>query len=153
MQRALLVALPLAWLTGCFLLDGPMGPIPGGPLRGGELVAAPVSDWSFVDEVEEIELQLASQSRSRTTWILFHRGVAYVPSATGFPPGKSWNVHAEEDGRATLRIAGLRYPVTLSRVRDAALVAALGGADLSKYPEGPPGQDGTWYFAVASRRP
>jgi hypothetical protein len=135
---------------GCFM-DGPLGPIPGGPLRSGELVSSPVLDWSFVASVEEIELQLASQSRSRTTWVLFHEGHAYVPSATGFPPGKNWNVRAEEDGRAILRISGSRYPVTLTRVEDEGLIAALGAADLEKYPDGPPGTDGTWYFTVASR--
>src|SRR5512147_2109644 len=49
--------------------DGPLGPIPGGALVRGELVTAPVTDWSFAD-VPEIELQLATQSRSRTTWII-----------------------------------------------------------------------------------
>jgi hypothetical protein len=152
MRRRLLALVGLVLAAGCFM-DGPLGPIPGGPLRSGELVSAAVSDWSFVAEVEEIELQLESQSRSRTTWILFHEGQAYVPSATGFPPGKSWNVRAQEDGRAMLRISGSRYPVDLTRVEDASLVAALGVADLEKYPEGPPGTDGTWYFAVASRTP
>ena len=152
MHRVLLALVGVASVAGCFL-DGPLGPIPGGPLRSGELVSSPVSDWSFVASVEEIELQLASQSRSRTTWILFHGGQAYVPSATGFPPGKNWNVRAQEDGRATLRISGSRYPVTLTRVEDETLIAALGATDLEKYPEGPPGTDGTWYFAVESRTP
>ena len=145
------VALTLG-VPGCFM-DGPLGPFPGGPLRGGDLVESPVADWSFVADVEEIELQLVSQSRSRTTWILFMGGHAYVPSSIGFPPGKNWNARALEDGRAILRIQGSRYPVTLTRVEDEDLVAALGAVDLAKYPEGPPGKDGIWYFRVASRAP
>jgi hypothetical protein len=72
--------------------------------------------------------------------VLFHEGTAYVPSATGFPPGNNWNVRAVEDGWATLRISGARYPVLLTRVTDETQIAALGAADLTKYPGGPPPQ-------------
>lgn len=132
-------------------LDGPIGPIPGGPLHGGALVAEPVSDWSFAADVEEIELQLDAQSVSRTTWILVHEGRAYIPAATEFPPGKSWHRAALEDGRATLRIQGRRYPVTLTRVDDEALAEAVRGVAEAKYPSRPGGQ--VWLFAVASPSP
>src|SRR3972149_406859 len=56
----------------------------------------------------------------RPTWILVHEGQAYVPCSLGFPPGKSWYKQAVVDGRATLRIEGKRYPVTLSKLDDAA---------------------------------
>jgi hypothetical protein len=132
-------------------LDGPVGPLPGGPLHAGELVAEPVADWSFAADEQEIELQLDAQSTSRTTWILVHEGRAYVPASTEFPPGKSWHRAALADGRAMLRIAGRRYPVTLTRVEDEALGAEVRRVAEAKYPSRPPGE--AWLFAVASPSP
>ena len=142
----------LALQLGCDWMDGPVAMFPGGPLRSGTLIETPVSDWRFVDPVEEIELQLMSQDRSRTTWILYHDERAFVPASIGFPPGKHWHERALEDGRALLRISGSRYPVLLTRVEDPVLIEALGEADIAKYPQGPPG-DEIWYFAIASRTP
>lgn len=150
----LLVALVLGIAALAFVarfLDGPVGPLPGGALRGGALVSEPVGDWSFAASEEEVELQLDSQTTSRTTWIVVHEGRAYVPAATGFPPGKTWHRAALADGRATLRIAGKRYPVTLTRVEDAALLDAVRRTAEAKYPERPGGE--VWLFAVKSPSP
>ena len=136
------------------LHDGPLGPIPGGPLVAGAEVAEPVSDWSFVKEIGEVELQLASQGRSRTTWIIVHEGQAYVPCSLGFPPGKSWHHDAVADGRATLRIEGKRYPVTLTKLDDAAvqqLEATVRSEVTRKYGKMPPSDAGVWLFRVTSR--
>lgn len=138
-----------AVFVGARFHDGPLGPIPGGPLASGEIVTQPVDDWSFATDVAEIELQLASQTRSRTTWIVVHEGHAHVPASTEFPPGKTWHRSALEDGRATLRIAGKRYPVTLAKLEDAARVAAVRAVGLKKYPNRPEGD--AWVFAVTSR--
>ena len=136
------------------LHDGPLGPIPGGPLEAGAEVTEPVADWSFVKDIGEVELQLASQGRSRTTWILFHEGKAYVPCSLGFPPGKSWHHDAAADGRAILRIEGKRYPVTLTKLDDAAVqqLAETVRAEVTrKYGQVPPGDAGVWLFQIASR--
>lgn len=143
---AVLIALVF---VGARFHDGPLGPFPGGPLASGDTVTQPVEDWSFAANVAEIELQLASQSKSRTTWIVVHEGRAYVPASTQFPPGKTWHRSALEDGRATLRITGRRYPVTLAKLEDAALVAAVRDVGLKKYPNRPEGD--AWVFAVTSR--
>jgi Uncharacterized protein conserved in bacteria (DUF2255) len=135
--------------VGARFHDGPLGPIPGGPFASGAPVMEPVTDWSFATDVVEIELQLAAQSKSRTTWIVVHDGKAYVPAATGFPPGKTWHRVALEDGRATLRIAGKRYPVQLTKVDDSAVLAAVRDVALGKYPARPGGE--VWFFAIASR--
>jgi hypothetical protein len=132
-------------------LDGPVGPLPGGPLRGGDLVSEPVTDWTFAAGEEEIELQLDSQQTSRTTWILVADGRAYIPASTEYPPGKTWHRVALEDGRATLRIAGKRYPVTLTKVDDDALATKVRGVAEAKYPQRPGGE--AWLFAVASPSP
>jgi hypothetical protein len=132
-------------------LDGPIGPFPGGPLRAGPLVTEPVADWSFAAAEQEIELQLDAQDTSRTTWILVHEGRAYVPASTEYPPGKTWHRAALADGRATARIAGQRYPVTLTRVDDGALQDALRRVAEAKYPVRPGGE--AWLFAMASPSP
>src|SRR5262245_29403237 len=150
---ALIALVALVFVVARFH-DGPLGPIPGGALTSGEVVRAPVGDWSFAKDVGEIELQLETQDRSRTTWILVNDGQAYVPCSLGFPPGKSWYKHAAEDGRATLRIAGRRYPVTLTKLDDAEqskLEPALLSEVDRKYGRPPPTNAGVWIFRVASR--
>jgi len=144
-------------LAGCALAlaarvhDGPLGPFPGGKLVAGTRVTEPVTDWSFAADVKEIELQLASQSISRTTWVLVADGKAYVPASTKYPPGKTWHRKALEDGRATLRIAGKKYPVTLAKVEDPAVLDAVRAVAAKKYQPPPGGAEGVWLFSVTSR--
>jgi hypothetical protein len=151
-----LAALVALLFLGARFHDGPLGPVPGGPLEAGEAVSEPVRDWSFAKDVGEIELQLASQQVSRTTWILVHEGVAYVPCSLGFPPGKSWHEEAARNGRALLRIDGRRYPVTLAKLEDAAvqqLEPVIRAEVNRKYGQPPPTEAGVWLFRVESRPP
>ena len=134
-----------------FVSDGPLGPIPGGPLRSGDYYELPVSDWSFAADVKEIELQLESQELSRTTWILVRDGAAYVPCSLGFPPGKSWYEAAQRDGRALLRIEGKRYPVTLTRDDDPTLLEFAAAEVRRKYGNPPSSDAGVMFFRVGSR--
>lgn len=147
---ALVVLVALIFLAARFH-DGPLGPIPGGALASGEVVAEPVADWSFARDVPEIELQLTSENGARTVWILVEEGRAYVRCSLGFPPGKRWYKHAAQDGRATLRIEGRRYPVTLTKTDDPALAERLRTEVERKYGRIPPTEAGVWIFQVASR--
>jgi hypothetical protein len=134
--------------------DGPLGPLPGGALVKGTPVTEAVSDWSFAKDIPEIELQLAYEKTSRTTWIaVVDGGKAYVPCATKFPPGKRWYKAADQNGEAVLRIGGKLYPVTLTRVKDDAVRKSVGEVIVKKYPNLPPGEDpsAVWFFEVASR--
>ena len=133
--------------------DGPIALIPGGPLVAGELVTAPVADWAFAKDVNEIEMQLAYEKSSRITWILVKDGAAYIPCSLEFPPGKRWHFAADKDGAATVRIDGKLYPVTLARVQDEALARDLGGIAVAKYMGGtPPANDGgIWFFKLEPR--
>jgi hypothetical protein len=149
-----LVVLVALVFVSARLHDGPLGPIPGGALASGEIVGAPVTDWSFAKDVAEIELQLESQDRSRTVWILVNDGQAYVPCSLGFPPGKSWYQEAVKDGRATLRIDGKRYPVNLSKLDDAAqtTLTPVFEAEVARKYGNPPATDaGVWFFQISSR--
>jgi hypothetical protein len=134
--------------------DGPLGPIPGGPLSAGEAVSQPITDWTFAKETGEIELQLASQRQSRTVWFFVIDGKGYVPCSLGYPPGKAWHKQAVVNGAATLRIDGKRYPVTLTKVDDAIAqqMRETVRAELTrKYGQLPPDEGGAWLFQVASR--
>ena len=144
-----LVALGVVAVLGARFHDGPLGPLPGGPLASGSVVTEPIADWSFAADVPEIELQLDSQSKSRTTWILVHEGRGYIPCSTGFPPGKTWHKSALKDGRATLRIAGKRYPVTLRKVDEPVVLSGVRDVAVRKYPSRPGGE--LWLFQVTSR--
>ncbi len=141
------LATPLLVLGVVYLLagfnDGPLAVIPGGSLVAGELVTEPVTDWGFAKSVEEIELQLDGGGRSRTTWILVNDRGAFIPCSLGFPPGKEWHLVADKDGRATVRISGKRYAVTLKRVQDEALRSTLKKLAAAKYSGGPPGESET----------
>jgi hypothetical protein len=148
---ALLVIAVGALFVGARFHDGPLALIPGGPLVSGELVAAPVSDWSFATAIPEIELQLAYEDSSRVTWILVNEGAAFIPASLSFPPGKRWHKAADQNGAAIVRIQGKRYPVTLKRVQDPALEDRLKQTVVGKYTNVPPNDAGVWFFALEPR--
>ena len=133
------------------LHDGPIAMIPGGALASGELVVTPVPDWSFATAIDTIELQLAGEATSRTTWILVNGGRAYIPCSLGSPPGKAWHLRADKAGGAIVRIEGKRYPVRLKRSSDPELEAELKAIIDAKYRGGPPSDAPSWFFALESR--
>jgi hypothetical protein len=153
----LLVVLVLAigaLFAGARFHDGPLGAIPGGPLAAGELVTAPQSDWKFAKDIPEIEMQLAYENTSRTTWILVaDDGTGYIPCSLKFPPGKRWYKAADQNGAAVLRIQGKRYPVTMTRVQDETQRSALGQVTVKKYPAAARGGSlaDSWFFKLESR--
>ncbi len=146
-------------LVGARFADGPIAVIAGGPLESGELVTGPEPDWSFVRQVQEIELQLLSPARSRTTWVIEHEGRIFVPcgylnSALG-RIWKQWPIEARKDGRALVRIEGQRYERQLVLVTDSAtfksVAAKLGqkyGVDTSAAIVG---GDALWIFELERR--
>ena len=129
--------------------DGPLGPCQGGPLVEGRLIETPVRDWSFVEPVEEVELQLLNPARSRTTWIVFHDGTAYIPCGQpNFRLWKQWPHQALADGRAVVRVGGDRYRVDLTRVEDSDLQRALRRKFTAKYPPASNYSGEVWHFAL-----
>ena len=150
---AIVAAITLVYF-GARFHDGPLGPIPGGPLQSGEAVDQTVADWSFAKDTGEVELQLTSQQQSRTVWFFVLDGKAYVPATLAYPPGKTWHKQAVMNGQATLRIDGKRYPVTLTKLDDtiAQQMGEAARAELArKYGQLPPGEGGSWLFQVGSR--
>jgi hypothetical protein len=116
-------------LVGARFADGPIAIVAGGPFTSGERVGGPEPDWSFVRDVQEVEFQLLEPARSRTTWILYQDGKAYIPS--GYMTTwwgklwKQWPHEAEKDPRILLRIGDQIYERKLVRIQEGPVVAAL----------------------------
>jgi hypothetical protein len=152
LRGAVVLGLLIAALfLGARMHDGPLGPILGGALSSGAWVDPASPDWSFAKDVGEIELQLESQSTSRTTWILVRDGSAWIPCSVSFPPGKTWYQQIATDGRAVLRIDGKRYAVTLAQDPDPTLPDFARAEVTRKYGKPPPTEGGAMYFRVEPR--
>ncbi|MDP6977337.1 MAG: hypothetical protein QF570_01900 [Myxococcota bacterium] len=132
--------------------DGPVGMLPGGPLRSGPIVPYFIIAWSFARNVETIEMQLADDDTSRTTWFIEHEGRGFIPASVSFPPGKNWYLRAD-GSKAWLRIEGKRHEVRLDRFEDTAVIAELGKKVERKYGRAPGGSGGAWWFEVESIAP
>lgn len=141
--------------------DGPIAIVAGGALTSGELLPSSGVDFSFAENMDTIEIQLLEPPRSRTTWVVFDEGFLYVPA--GFmtlPIWKQWPHEAIQDGRAIVRIDGIRYPFLLERVKDRKTWQKVGLLSAKKYmpgePEssmelGPERWDEFWIFRLSPR--
>ncbi len=118
--------------------DGPGLVFAGGPLAAGVIHEGPDPDWALVADVPTIELQLLDPPRSRRIWTTHHDGKLYVWSGyMGTTVGriwKHWPVQAERDGRAVLRIEGVRYERRLVRITEGEELDGIISAITSKYP-------------------
>lgn len=118
--------------------DGPNRVFSGGELVAGELHTGSEPDWSFVSDIPTIEMQLLSPSKSRRIWIAEVDNKIYVWSGyMGTTVGrlwKRWPVQAERDGRAVLRINGVRYERQLKRIKSGDVLDGLSEAIGEKYP-------------------
>ena len=71
--------------------DGPNRVFSGGPLVSGEIYSGPEPDWSFVNTIPTIEMQLIDPPRSRVIWSVEHEGKLYVWSGyMGTTVGRLW---------------------------------------------------------------
>ena len=118
--------------------DGPNRVFSGGELVLGELYQGAEPDWSFVNDVDTLELQLLDPVQSRRIWTASDEGKIYVWSgymnSTMGKLWKSWPAQAERDGRAVLRINGTRYERQLVRVTSGEGLEALTATMNKKYP-------------------
>jgi hypothetical protein len=138
------LAVTIAALFGVArFLDGPLGPIPGGPLRGAVTAEAP-GDWSFAGDAPTLELQVGR--RSLTVWFVSHEGTLWIAASEG--ARKRWPAEVQADGRVRVRTAGRLYDVKLARVEDADLRRAAGEVFRKKYDVTISPEDGqrVWFF-------
>ncbi len=138
---AVLVAVPVGTGVVARFWDGPIGPVPGGPLRTGTLVSEPDVDWSLAQgSFGEIELQLVEPLGSRIVGGMVYEGQLFAICDLGFIARrvperrlvlsrlrilKRWHEDALRDGRVVLRIAGKRYERQAVRVTDPELLATF----------------------------
>jgi len=104
--------------AGC----GPIGPIPGGAL-GGEVVEAPVSDWSFTNAVETVQLETRPDDPySVNTWSLGEGDRLDLATSLirgdADPTAREWVRNVLADDRVRLRVGGRIYPLRAVRVTD-----------------------------------
>ncbi len=147
-------------LIGARFADGPWAIVAGGAFTSGEAYLGTEPDWSFVRDIQEIELQTVEPARSRTTWVVYHDGRAFIPcgymDSTWGRIWKQWPIEAERDGRAIVRVDGTLYDRYLVRVRDngtlmpvvAELLRKYAGQDASGMTSVP---EGLWVFELAPR--
>ena len=123
------VVAPLAIAVSARFSDGPSVVFAGGPLLAGEMVTGAEPDWSFIRDMNTIELQLLDPPRSRLVWIAESEGKIYVVSGyMGSMIGrlwKQWPAQAERDGRAIIRVAGQRYERALVRIVESPVVEGV----------------------------
>jgi hypothetical protein len=98
----------------------------------GNLVTTPVTDWSFTDQVSQVEVQTRSRfliPHSVTTYCVSLNGQLYVdsfyPAGVEYPHGRSWNENVARDPHVRLKIGSNLYDVTLVHDTDPADKAAV----------------------------
>src|SRR5579864_666542 len=140
----------------------------------GEVVTTPVTDWDFVnhidDPVRKNFIMLETQTRyviphSVTTGIVGQGPRLYIHAhsdakrlAVPFPYDKAWTANVARDPRVRVKISGKIYELTLVLMTDRAEVAAVAGRDPVERRKGPDGQEHIvgimhWYRAFQRNIP
>ena len=134
----LVVLLVVARITG---LEPTSAGRPGLWLKGA-LITTPVSDWSFTDKVQNIQIQTNTWyllPHSVTIDCVSYRGRLYLFSfyAAGltYPHGRSWNEDVARDPHLRIKIGDQLYDRTLALVNDPAEQEAVHDATFKKYPD------------------
>ena len=108
----------------------------------GNLVTTPVTDWSFTDQVSQVEVQTRSRfliPHSVTTYCVSLNGQLYLdsfyPPGVEYPHGRSWNENVARDPHVRVKIGNNLYDVTLVHDTDPADKAAVLQLVATKYPQ------------------
>lgn len=139
--------------------DGPSRLFAGGVLLSGPLVVEPEPDWVFTETIETIEFQLVEPPTSRRVWITHHDGKIYLISGgMDTLSGRlwfTWPHDAMRDGRAVIRVNGVRYPRMLQRITSGAKIEGIVDALREKYEDTTTREDietgVVWLFELAPR--
>lgn len=140
----------------------------------GEVVATPVTDWDFVNHVNDPMRKNYIMVETHTRYFIPHSvtmGVVgrgnrlYVHAhsdekrlAVPFPYDKAWTANVARDPRVRMKIAGKIYEMTLVLITDRAEVAAIAGRDPVERRKDPDGQERIvgvmhWYRAFQRNIP
>ncbi|HET6304466.1 MAG TPA: hypothetical protein VFG80_06760 [Myxococcota bacterium] len=127
-RRAWVAALVLLLVAGAvyarLLAGGPLGPVPGGWLRG-EVVAQPVSDWSFARLARPLRVESRARLLPHSTdpWFIVHEGRLHL-LLTGLLHGGLLE-RLDEDPRIRVEVDGKIYEQVAVRVEDPAEISRL----------------------------
>lgn len=147
-----IVAVLAAGAFALYFFYCPCERTPGGWLLGEE-VEAPVSDWSFANDVPlcQVQVDRGLLPHSINLNCMASDGDLYLSCASC--EGKVWSTAALEDPEARLRVGETVYPVRLTRVEDPAELDEAWQARARKSGRGEdvPRQEGWWSFRVVSR--
>ncbi len=111
---------------------GPLGILAGGPLVG-EVVEAPVADWSFTEGFPLIAIETRRGWVRHSVTILCVQDGGELFLMARHAPRKRWIQNLLADPRARLEIDGRIYPVRTERVLDEAGERAVARGFLRKY--------------------
>jgi hypothetical protein len=104
----------------------------------GNLVTAPVADWSFTDNIPKVKIQTQTWyllPHSVTIDCVAYDGQLYLSSVYPAGTSRSWNDNALRDPRVRIKIGNDVYDRTLSLVTDPAEQEHVLQARSKKYPE------------------
>ena len=139
--------------------DGPNRVFAGGPLVSGTLYEGEEPDWTFVNQIPTVELQLLEPPQSRRIWIAEAGGrlfvwSGYMNSLAG-KLWKRWPAQAEANGKAIIRINGKLYERHLRRITQDPVFAQLSETVSRKYPSrltiGAIEREDVWIFEAEPR--
>lgn len=104
------------------LLGCPLGPFPGGTLRG-EVARGDVSDWSFVSKEETCQLETnPDDPHSVNTWCAGWGDALYVPTSMvrgpSVPSEREWVRNVQTETAVRLRARGVVYELEAVQVTD-----------------------------------
>ncbi|MCP5356517.1 MAG: hypothetical protein H7A06_00075 [Pseudomonadales bacterium] len=112
--------------------DGPSLVFAGGPLLTGAIYRGREPDWSFLAEADQLELQLYDPVRSYLVLPVVVNGrlsaVAPKMDAVLRTFRSHWAEHAVQgDGAALIRVNGVRYPRTITRIVQGGVLDGVAG--------------------------
>jgi hypothetical protein len=142
-------------LLAC-LACGPLGPLPGGALRG-PVHSGPLPSWDFVAPIETVQLETRpADPHSVNTWIGTRAGALYVPTSlilgADEPSEREWVRNVLADPRVRIRIDGTVYELTAVRVEDPTEREAVRTSLLAKYDvERDAHAERAWIFRIEAR--
>jgi hypothetical protein len=107
----------------------------------GNLVTGPVSDWSFTDQVQVVELETHPWyliPHSVTIFCVNHNGHLYLssivaPGVPSYPHSRRWNEAVAHDPHVRIKIGNNLYDRTLTYVTDPVEEAGEVQAEKKKY--------------------
>jgi hypothetical protein len=142
-----------AALVAARIADGPLGPLPGGRLRGAEQ-PCPAQGFAGHAAARSSELEVRPERpRSVRTWNVVVDDRLYLP-ADFLTPWKRWPYQVQRDPRVRLRIDGDLYACRAVRVLDPDELARVRAAAAAKYAIGPDDRSARteiWWFRLEPR--